>query len=625
LASIIVHLVGGIYGEVGAVPSARVGELATDLLAHRGPGVRGTCVADGIFLGSCGAQPFWNEDETRCIVLDGAIFNSAELRRELEGEGSTFRGRSDAEVVLRAYEEWNALCLGRFNGMFAFAVWDAPSRTLFLARDRIGEKPLSYFRDSARLVFASEIKAILADDTIPRRVDPLALANFLTFGHSGAAVTMFAGIRKLLPGHYLTAQNGRVQIECWWDVAVTEAAFADASEEELADEVLQILDDSVRLRTPAGRPVGVFLSSGVDSSAVTALVRRHASGAMKTFSLGYVNGGTYDELAGARRNAAELGAEHHELRVDHSEVLRHLRTLVYHYDEPLASASGFNLYVLGGMAREHVDVVMTGDGGDELFGGYRRHVADQFATLYQRLPRPLTEQVVPAVISRLPLLGRTKEIAAALPIADPALRHPAWLTALAPELRAELLRPGLRSAGDGHDPTQVYARLHALWNGKGDRLNRQLYAELKEWLPDMLLERTDKALMARGLEARMPLLDHRIVELAFRIPERHKVRGLKTQRVLKRAVAGLAPERAMRKRKQGFATPVDPWLRGPVGPYAREILLDERTRRRPYFDPRVVERLWNEHASGRHIRGRALWALLNFELWHRIYLDREGV
>ena len=607
---------GAIYGELAPAPSAAVGERAMGLLAHRGAGGRGSWAGHGIFLGP---QPVWNEDETRCIVLDGAIFNAAELRRELEG-----RGRSDAELVLRAYEEWGASCLERLNGMFALAVWDAPTRTLFLARDRIGEKPLYTFRDGARLVFASEIKAILADDTIPRRVDPLALANFLAFAHTGAAVTMFEGIRKLLPGHYLTARDGVVRVERWWDVPLQDADSA-ASEEELADEVLRLLDDSVRLRTPAGRRVGAFLSGGVDSSAVAALMRRHASGTVKTFSLGYEDGGTYDELAAARRNAAALGTEHHELRIDHSELLRHLRTLVYHYDEPLGIAAGFNFYVLGALVREHVDVVLTGDGGDELFGGYRRHVADQFAPVYQRLPRVLTEQAVPAATARLPRLGRTKQIAAALPIVDPAVRHAAWLTVLTPELRAELLRPELRSATEGHDPAQVYAQLHASWNGNGDRLNRQLYGELKAWLPDTLFEKTDKALMAHGVEGRMPLLDHRLVELAFRIPERHKVRGLATKRILKRAVGGLAPETALRKRKHGFTIPVDPWLRGPVGPYAREILLDERTRRRDYFEPRVVERLWNEHASGRQIWGRALWMLLSFELWHRIYLDGEGV
>jgi asparagine synthase (glutamine-hydrolysing) len=298
---------------------------------------------------------------------------------------------------------------------------------------------------------------------------------------------------------------------------------------------------------------------------------------------------------------------------------------VYHYDEPLGIAAGFNAYVLGGLVREHVDVVLTGDGGDELFGGYRRHVADQYAPLYQRFPRLLTQRVVPSTVARLPRLGRTKQMSVSLPIADPAVRNAAWLTAIPAALRAELLLPELRSATEDYDPLQVYARLHAEWNGKGDRLNRQLYAELKAWLPDTLLEKTDKALMANGVEARMPLLDHRLVELAFRIPERYKVRRLTTKRILRRAMSGVAPQRALRKRKQGFPIPIDPWLRGPVGPYARAILLDERTRRRGYFDSRVVERLWNEHASGRRIWDRALWMLLTFELWHRIYLDREGV
>src|SRR5262245_26602905 len=349
----------GIYGEMAGAPSAVVGERATDLLAHRGPGEWGTWLGDRIFLGSRGMRPVWNADGTRCIVLDGAVFNSTELHRELEGARGPFPPGSDADLVLAAYEQWDASCLRRINGMFALAVWDSSSRTLFLARDRLGEKPLYYFSDDTRLVFASEIKAILADETIPRRVDPRALSHFLAFGHSGSVVTMFAGIRKLLPGHRLTTCNGVVRIERWWDVPTGAAVSADASEEHLAREVLDLLEDAVGLRTTADRPVGVFLSGGVDSTAVAALARRHAP--VKTFSLGFTQGGAYDELADARRNAAVLRTEHHELRIDHSELLGHLRTLVSHYDEPFAVASGFNFYVLAGMAREHVDVVLTGD------------------------------------------------------------------------------------------------------------------------------------------------------------------------------------------------------------------------------------------------------------------------
>jgi asparagine synthase (glutamine-hydrolysing) len=366
--------------------------------------------------------------------------------------------------------------------------------------------------------------------------------------------------------------------------------------------------------------VGAFLSGGVDSSAVAALASRAAGGRLHTFTLTFEEGGVFDEGAPARRVAAELGTEHHELRVDHADVPRLLRTLVYHYDEPLGIAAGFNFFALCELVREHVDLILTGDGGDELFGGYRRHVAEQLARPYQRLPDVMTQRAAPAVLARLPRLGRTRQIVNVLPIRDPAGRTPAWLTVLSSDLRAELLAPG---AAPGR-PEQAYEALYEGLNGASGPLNRQLYAELCLWLPDTLFEKTDKPTRARGVEARMPLFDHRLVELAFRIPDGHKVRGRSTKRVLRRAVRGLAPEIARRSRKRGFTIPVDPWFRGPLAPYLREVLFDPRTRRRGYFEPAVVERLVDDHVSGRRIWDRALWMLLSFELWQRVYIDREG-
>jgi asparagine synthase (glutamine-hydrolysing) len=353
-------------------------------------------------------------------------------------------------------------------------------------------------------------------------------------------------------------------------------------------------------------------------------MRRHAAGPVHTFTLGYEEGGVFDELGHARDAALALGTEHHELRVGHRDLTSSLLSLVYHNDEPLGIAAGLNFFLLTRLASEHVGVVLTGDGGDELFGGYRRHVAEQLAPAYQRLPSAVGDQLVPAALARLPRLGRTRQIATVLPIADPGRRAAAWLTVLAPELRAELLAPSLRAAAEGYDPGAELAALYGTPR-RGGRLGLQLYAELKAWLPDTLFEKTDRPTMAGGVEARMPLFDHRIVELAFRIPDRHKLRGRATKRVLRAAVEGLAPEAARRRRKHGFTIPTDPWLRGPLAPYAREVLFDRRTQQRGYFDARVVERLFEEHRSGRRIWDRALWMLLNFELWHRVYIDRDTI
>jgi asparagine synthase (glutamine-hydrolysing) len=610
---------GAIYGQLHPAPSETTAQRALALLGHRGaPG--GVWQSQGILLGSRGDPPARDDERDLTAVLDGAVLNREQLRAALGAAPG-----SDTELALRAFARWGPACLEHLNGMFALAIWDGRAHELILARDRIGERPLYHAGDARGLVFASEIKGILADERIERRVDPRALAGFLTFAHTGAGVTMFDGIGKLPPAHRLHADGETLRSERWWDVPAAELGSSDASEQELVLETRRLLDDAVALRIPAGRPVGAFLSGGVDSSAIVALLRRHATGPVHTFTLAYDEGGVFDELAEARASAIELGTEHHELRLGHAEVPRALRALVYHYDEPLGIAAGFNFFVLCELVREHTGVVLTGDGGDELFGGYRRHVAEQFAGAYQRLPGAVTGRIVPAAIDRLPRLARTRQIAAVLPIADPAQRTAAWLTVLNRDLRAELVSPALRSAVAGFDPVSAYTALYEAVNGAGGPLNRQLYAELRAWLPDTLLEKTDKPTRARGVEARMPLFDHRLVELAFRVPDRHKVRGRSTKRVLRQAAKGVAPEHARRRRKHGFTIPADPWLRGPLAPYLRDVLFDERTVGRGYFEPAVVARLVDEHIAGRRIWDRALWMLLNFELWHRVYIDREGL
>jgi asparagine synthase (glutamine-hydrolysing) len=401
----------GIFGIVAFDhrPSADVGELALDRMRHRGPDERGAWSGDEAFLGSCrlsiidlagGSQPIWNEDRTMCIVFNGELYNFQDLGPELTAKGHRFRSRSDTEVILHAYEAWGAECLRRLNGMFAFAIWDDRNRSLFLARDRIGEKPLYYFRDERRLVFASEIKAILTDPTIPRDINPKGLANFMAFGHAVAPQTIYERIQKLLPGHYLTVQDGIVRIVEYWDVGDEPQlpAGLQLSPPEYATAIAQLLTDSVRRRMVADVPVGAFLSGGVDSTAVVALMKRQASGPVKTFSIGFDVGGSYSELSDAREAANALGTEHHEFVASHVDLVDTLRTLVYHYDEPFGDAAGLPVYLLSRFAREQVKVVLTGDGGDELFGGYRRYVIDGVAPLYQLLPDRVTHDWIPNMV-----------------------------------------------------------------------------------------------------------------------------------------------------------------------------------------------------------------------------------
>ena len=627
----------GIYGEIPLVPglTVRSPESALHRLHHRGPDERGIWTGDGVSLGSCrlavidpagGRQPIWNEDETLGIVYNGELYNFLDLRAELKGLGHAFRTRTDTEVVLHAYEEWGVASLDRMNGMFAYAIWDIRTRRAFLARDRLGEKPLYYFRDGRRLVFASEVKAILADPTVPREIDMRGLGNFLAFGHAMAPQTMLRGIRKLRPAHYLLVGGGRVDEVRYWNVG-REPAEPVRSDDDYAEEVRTLLDDSVRRRLLADVPVGAFLSGGIDSSAVVALMRQHSSLPVKTFSLGFGQGPAYDELPDARRVATALGTEHHELRIHEVDTAELLPDLAYQYDEPFSDPAALPVYLLSRFARQHVTVVLTGEGGDELFGGYRRYAVDRLSHPYRRLPDIVTGRLAPALAEHLPGLRRTKRALRAMAVRDPGRRYALWLDVFGPDLRREILVPDAFAASADHDPAEPYARHYAALNGSSaaDHLNRLMYTDLMTWLPDTYLEKVDKASMAWSLEARLPMLDHRLVELAFRIPGPRKVRGLSTKRILRRAVAPLVPAEVLRKRKHGFAVPTAMWLRGGLGDFARDVLLDRRALGRGYFEPRVVERLLREHRDGRHVRDQEIWALLNLELWHRAYLDGEAL
>jgi asparagine synthase (glutamine-hydrolysing) len=623
----------GIYGQLSAHAGALIESVqALDRLRHRGPDDGGSWSGPGVFLGmrrlsiidlDLGQQPMWDDERTCCIVYNGELYNFVELRRLLAARGHRFRTRSDTEVVLHAWLEWGPACLRRFNGMFALAIWDRREELLFLARDRLGEKPLYYHSGPGGFVFASEIKALLASGAVPRRIDLRGLSNYLAFGHSVAPQTMFEGVRKLLPGHYALVRRARMSLHRWWDVG--DPADEPDEQGEPGERVVDLLSDSVRLRLTSDVPVGAFLSGGLDSSAIVALMAQHAGGPVRTFSLGFTIGGDYDELSDARLVAQRFGTEHHELRIAHLDLVECLQALVYHYDEPFGDAAAFPLYVLSRFAREHVKVVLTGDGGDELFGGYRRYAADSFAARYQQLPGPLVDRAIPALVNRLPALRRLKRLAATLPIRDPARRYASWLLVCTPELQRELLQAGVTEGLDSYDPAAPYARLYRHLNGTtaSDHLNRLMYVDLKTWLADAYLEKTDKATMACSLEARLPLLDHRLVEHAFQIPGRLKVRGLSTKRIFRQAVADLVPAHVLAKPKHGFSVPMDAWFRSELRGFAFDILMDDRTRSRGWFDHAVVERLWKEHMDRRHVRNDVLWLLLNFELWHRMYLDGD--
>lgn len=623
----------GIYGRLD-LTGRHIEQLPADALAvralrHRGPDDEGSWYGRRVFLGmrrlsvidlSTGHQPIANEDGTIQVVYNGEIYNFADIRRELVAKGHRFTTHTDTEVIVHGYEQWGEAVLDRFNGMFALALWDERTDTLWIARDRLGVKPLYYYLDERRLIFASEIKALLAHPDLPREIDPKGLMNYLAYGHAVAPDTIYRGVRKLLPGHTLRVRGRDVAMTRWW--TAKPGAPTTRSEEDCAEELRRLLEDSVRLRLIADVPVGAFLSGGLDSSAVVALMKRHTTAPVKTFSVGFDGGASFNELPDARRVAAHVGSDHHELLVQSKELVGTLQTLVYHFDEPFGDAACFPTYLVSRLARSEVTVALTGEGGDELFGGYRRYWVARWLRLLRTVTGGLAGPMLGASLGRLPRFRRLKKLIEAAGVADETSRYASLLRVFNDEAMRALVDARLEGAAAAYDAVEVYRR-HFGEAEAGGEMSRLMYVDMKTWLADTYLEKVDKTSMAVSLEARVPLLDYRIVELALTMPDRYKVAGGETKRVLRRAVRDLLPPQTMSKAKHGFAVPTDPWFRGELRSFAYDVLLDPRSRGRGYFKPQEVERLWRDHQAGREVRDGHLWVLMNFELWAREYLDQR--
>jgi asparagine synthase (glutamine-hydrolysing) len=620
----------GIYGRVdltGPIAPVAADGVAIGALRHRGPDDDGRWYGAQTCLGmrrlsvidlATGDQPVFNEDRSVSVVYNGEIYNFTELRRELEARGHRFASATDTEVIVHGWEEWGEGVAERLNGMFAFAIADERQRVVWIVRDRIGIKPLYYSHQAGRsLVFASEIKALLAHGGVGRAVDEQGLLNFLAYGHAVAPQTIYRDIVKLLPGHALRIEGGRVTVRRWWHVVPHEDRRVP--EEEWVRRIRTLLDDSVQRQMIADVPVGAFLSGGVDSSAVVALMTRHTTHRVKTFAVGFDHGREYNELPDARRVAAHIGTDHHEILVRPPQLLDALQTLVYHFDEPFGDAACFPTYLVSKLAREHVTVALTGEGGDELFGGYRRYPADAWLNALAPLLSAAGGLLAP-IAGTLPRLRRLKKLIDAGSVADAPARYARLLRVFTDDLLERLVEAEYARAAAAYDGATAYRR--HMHDARGaDHMNRLMYVDLKTWLPDTYLEKVDKTSMAVSLEARVPLLDHRLVELSLQIPASFKIRGGVTKRIFKRAVADLLPAETLAKPKHGFAVPTDPWFRGELKQFAYDVLLDPRSRQRGFFRPEVVEQLWREHQSGRHVRDSHLWLLVNFELWARRFLD----
>lgn len=637
----------GITGAVWTAESAAIEpdvlDRMTDVLIHRGPDGRGIYTstvrrlpprsgAIGVALGhrrlsiidrAGGAQPLANEDETVWLVYNGEIYNFTELRRRLEGSGHRFHGHSDSEVLVHLYEDEGLDFLRHLNGMFALALWDASSRQLVLARDRLGKKPLVYRHEPDRLLFASELKSLLQVPGIPRQLDPAALDSYLTYQYVPHPATIFSGICKLPPAHYAVWRDGELQVGCYW--APDFDVQTPRPRRQYVAEVKELLTDAVRLRLQSDVPLGAFLSGGVDSSIVVALMQRLTKERVKTFSIGFPVA-EYDESGYARQVAEHLGTDHHEFRVDPDGV-EALERLVWFYDEPLADSSAIPTYYVSQLTRQHVTVALSGDGGDELFAGYTRYQAVRLGSWFDRLPQALRKlaaaefwQSLPANAGQRTLRRRFKRLVAALG-QSPARRYLDWVGIFGEAARAELYSDTLLAALPDRDPAEFLLRAFDRARRR-DEVTAASLADLVTYLPCDLLTKVDIASMANSLECRQPFLDYRLVELAAAMPIGLKLRGFRGKRILREAFGDLLPPAVFRRRKMGFGVPLEHWFRDELRDFTRDILLGPACLQRGYFRPETVRKLVDDHQSGRFDHSYRLWALLVLELWHRQWVDR---
>jgi len=604
-------------------------------IRHRGPDDEGYYAGSGAVLGARrlsiidvagGHQPIGNEDGTVWVAFNGEIYNFQGLRADAERRGHRLRTRSDTEVLVHLYEDRGTDLVSLLDGMFAFAIWDDARRRLILARDRMGKKPLHYARMGAGLVFASELKALLRHPAVARSLSVPALARYLTFDYVPAPQTIFEDVAKLPPGHMLVHEDGRVHLRRYWDLPAPDGDGADGS--DAAEHLAQLLDAATARRLISDVPLGAFLSGGIDSSAVTALMTRHASTPVKTFSIGF-DEPSFDESRYAREVAACLGTDHHEEIVAPAAMAGLAEQLGEILDEPLADASILPTYLLSQFTRRHVTVALSGDGGDELFAGYPTYQAHQVARRLDWTPRPVVAGAR-ALAARLPVsygdfsldfkirrflsgLGRPLE-----------MRHTTWLGTFEAAELPVLLAPDVWRRIQSDD---LFSEMRGYVRAAEDRdwLATLLYLDAKLYLQDGVLVKVDRASMACSLEVRSPFLDTAVVEFASRLPARQKLRRLTTKFLLKRALRGLLPDRILHRRKKGFGVPVGAWIRGPWHDLFREVLAPDRIARQGLLNPQTVTHLLSEHLAGTHDHRKKLWNLFVLQMWHRSYLENGEV
>jgi asparagine synthase (glutamine-hydrolysing) len=606
-----------------------------DVITHRGPDEAGVWHDTHAILAhrrlsivdlSGGHQPLSNETGTVWVVFNGEIYNHADVRRELEAFGHRYRTKSDTETIVHAYEQWGDDCVHRFRGMFAFALWDAPKQRLLLVRDRLGIKPVYWARRGDTLFFGSEIKAILESGLVSAEARVEAIPEVLSTRSTAGTDTLFRGIHRLEPGHQLVFESGAVRIRQYWDVPVGER-HQDLKPQDVVGRFRDLLQESVRLRLMSDVPLGVFLSGGIDSSAIAALMARVIDRPLETFSVAFKER-AFSELEYSREVARAIGANVHETVIDDADFFAALPRLVWHEDEPIAHPSSVALYFVSALAKQHVTVVLTGEGSDELLAGYGKYSRMMWnwraGTVYERmLPSAVRQSIAERVVPQLPsslrrYAGRTF-LAKARTLEELFLDNFAAISLR--DQRALLTSGVVAHSHSAYDASRAYFERAP---HDSTLLDRLLYADIKTYLVELLMKQ-DQMSMAASVESRVPFLDHHLVEFAARLPDEWKLSGLTTKRVLRLAMQGVLPKSILNRPKMGFPVPFAGWTRGAWSGVVRDVLLDRRARERGILNPQAVERLLADHAAGRTRGGDRLWSLLNLELWFRTFIDGDGV
>lgn len=601
-------------------------ERMCGVIRHRGPDDQGTTVIGPAALGmrrlsiidlAGGHQPMSGEDGSVTIVFNGEIYNFPELHPQMEALGHVFKTKSDTETIVHAFEEFGANCVQHLRGMFVFAIWDERAQKLFIARDRAGKKPLYYtLTRQGTLVFGSELKSLLEHPEVEREINPEALDAYFTLGYVPDPLSIFKNIHKLPPGHHLTFADGRVSIEQYWDF--TFAPAESRREADYLDELRHLLDESVRVRLISDVPLGAFLSGGIDSSTVVALMARHMGQPVKTFSIGF-HEDSYNELEFARLTAKKFGTNHHEFFVT-PDICDVVDELVWHFDEPFADSSAIPTYMVSKLAREHVTVALSGDGGDEVFGGYTRYVVERKRRMFSHLPGFVRKGVMQPLSRRLPhgTLGRNFIHNVAL---DPVDRYLDSMSIFSGLNRASLYTPEFKRSLVNNN--QVAQQFRQLGNSvkTGEEIDKLLYIDSRTYLPGDILTKVDRMSMAVSLETRAPLLDHKLIEFMLKTPASLKLAGYETKYLLKQAVKDLIPPEILHRQKQGFGVPVQEWINKQLKSRIRETLTSSRMRQHGFLEPKYVEVLLDEHERGRRDHSMAVWSLFMFELWHTQLMD----